>query len=109
MNLRERAWRNQVAQMIAHLDERIESEGDDAARLRHIVLRDRLAGALGADEGLATTPELRERVRRDYQQAAELLGLDGHLDLPEIGVQPRPLVRVQAGLAPARPRHGDRA
>ncbi len=98
-----------MARMVARLDEVIEGDQDDALRLQIIVLRDRIAGALGADGGFSTTAELRERARRDYEAASAIVGETDALDLPE-GSAPRGVkVRQMAGFRPARPRHGDRA
>ncbi|MDF1561914.1 MAG: hypothetical protein P1V51_02650 [Deltaproteobacteria bacterium] len=109
MNLRDRAWRNQLAKMVERLDALIDSDIEDDRRLQIIVLRDRLAGALGADEGFSTTAELRERARRDYEEALGVFGESGKLELPEGGSPKDIKVRKMAGFAPARPRHGDRA
>lgn len=109
MNLRERAWRDQMARMVGRLDTVIDGKLDDALRLQIIVLRDRIAGALGADGGFSTTAELRERARRDYEAASAIVGESAPLELPE-GSSPRGVkVRQMAGFRPARPRHGDRA
>ena len=109
MNLRERAWRSQMAQMVERLDVIIASEIEDARRLQIIVLRDRIAGALGADGGFSTTAQLRERARRDYETATAIVGTADRLELPE-GSSPRDVtVRRMAGFRAARPRHGDRA
>ena len=109
MNLRERAWRDQMARMVQRLDQVIDGDMEDALRLQIIVLRDRIAGALGADEGFSTTPELRERARRDYEAATAIVGESGHLELPEGGSVQNVKVRKMAGFRSARPRHGDRA
>ena len=111
MNIRERAWRRRVQKVVRLLDERIAgSEGEEPiARARMIWLRERLAGALGAEEGYTSTPELRLRAAKDLAEAENALGTDGAGFIPPRGSAVEKLMeRGLASFRPVWPERGDR-
>ncbi len=111
MNMRECAWRKRVAWMIGLLDERIEALGIRESPLEvdsMLALRERLAGALGAECGMRSTKELRRRAARDFAEAVERLDLPSQSFEPPLGQSAGRLVeRDLASFRPALPKTGD--
>lgn len=110
MNLRERRWRERVADMVAKLDAKMAETEDWEAKARLSVLRQRLAGGLGAEEGYSSTSQLRSRAAEDFAAAAKVLGLDEKpLSVPR-GGHPTELVRRDFdSYRKAKLKYGDRA
>jgi hypothetical protein len=95
MTLRERAWRRKVARMVRLLDERLTGIDTRAfeASAKLIGIRERLAGALGAEEGHTSTPELRRRASEDFAEAARFLDLEKDGFEPPEGDPPEVVLR----------------
>ena len=110
MNLRERQWREKLAEMIRTLDVKMGTpEMDWAERARLDVLRERLAGSLGGEEGHTSTSQLRERGASDYNEAAKILGLDVPELVPPRSTKPKEtLARAFDSFRPAKDKYGDR-
>jgi len=115
MKITERRWRAALTEALAALDAALAGDAlSYDARTEHIVLRDRVAGCLGAEEGRFSTPELRARAARDYEAARALVGGDAAhplpaLSLPQGGAPAELQRRVRGGYQAARPRTGGRA
>lgn len=110
MNLRDRAWRARMARVLSLLDQHLETADLDWEAHAHLrVLRERLAGALGAEEGWTSTPELRERAAADYAEAVKVLGLDEAPLTPPKGDPPEGVVtRGFDSFRRESPKRGDR-
>ena len=110
MNLRERRWRERVAGMVTKLDAKMAETEDWEARARLSVLRERLAGGLGAEEGYNSTTELRSRAAEDFVAAAKVLGLDEKPLVVPRGGRPTEVIRRDFdSYRKAKLKHGDRA
>lgn len=99
-----------MAGLLGDAVEEIEPLDDLLTRNRFLELRERLSGAIGAEEGRTSTPELRARAARDYAEAADMLDLDEHVFEPPAGHLPWS-VSVERDLDSFRrpwPKTGDR-
>ncbi|RMG10120.1 MAG: hypothetical protein D6729_19875 [Deltaproteobacteria bacterium] len=110
MNLKERRWRVEIEATVKALERAIAEEADLERQARLIELRERLAGALGAEEGWHSTRELRRRAAADHARAWETLGQDRPpLPVPRGDPPARLVARDFARYRPVLPRHGDRS
>ncbi len=108
MKVRARAWRKKVRRMVGLLDEELAKAHEPLSGSRLLELRERLAGALGAEEGLTSTYELRRRAARDWAEAAALLDVKEPPFEPPPAVHHEPSMKRDLGsFARPWPRTGD--
>lgn len=111
MNLRERRWRHDVKEAVHKLDHRIAGGTLEFQELHAMIdLRERLAGALGAEEGWTSTPQLRERAQTDYALAMKALEVRNadELEVPQGDPATDVYEKDFASFRRAPPKRGDR-